>query len=55
MSKLIVISAPSGTGKTSLIKSLIKELMILAPQPLHIMKVPLEVDVGIGNNWDEAH
>ena len=26
MSKLIVISAPSGTGKTSLIKSLIKEL-----------------------------
>jgi len=34
---------------------LIKELMILAPQPLHIMNVPLEVDVGIGNNWDEAH
>ena len=26
MSKLIIISAPSGTGKTSLIKSLIKEL-----------------------------
>ena len=34
---------------------LIKDLMISAPEPYYFMKVPLDVDVGIGDNWDEAH
>ena len=34
---------------------LIKEIMINAPKPAFNMKVPLQVEVGIGNNWDEAH
>ena len=29
--------------------------MINAPKPGFKMKVPLEVEIGIGNNWDEAH
>ena len=33
----------------------IKEIMISAPKPLYSMQIPLEVDVGIGSNWDEAH
>ena len=33
----------------------IKEIMISAPKPLYSMQIPLEVDVGIGNNWNEAH
>ena len=49
----LVVESPEEEVKK--IIPLIKELMILAPQPLHIMNVPLEVDVGIGNNWDEAH
>ena len=34
---------------------LIKDVMISAPEPYYFMKVPLDVDVGIGDNWDEAH
>ena len=34
---------------------LIKDVMIAAPEPYYFMKVPLDVDVGIGDNWDEAH
>ena len=49
----LVVESPEEEVKK--IIPLIKELMILAPQPLHMMSVPLEVDVGIGNNWDEAH
>ena len=33
----------------------IKEIMISAPKPLYSMQIPLEVDVGIGSNWNEAH
>ena len=34
---------------------LIKKIMIRAPKPAFNMKIPLEVEVGIGDNWDEAH
>ena len=34
---------------------LIKTVMINAPKPAFNMKVPLEVEAGIGDNWDEAH
>tara|TARA_B100000686_G_scaffold226558_1_gene233804 strand:+ start:83 stop:2881 length:2799 start_codon:yes stop_codon:yes gene_type:complete len=34
---------------------LIKEIMIGAPKPAFNMQIPLEVEVGIGDNWDEAH
>ena len=33
----------------------VKSKMINAPKPGFKMKVPLEVEIGIGNNWDEAH
>jgi DNA polymerase I-like protein with 3'-5' exonuclease and polymerase domains len=29
--------------------------MIEAPNPAFKMTVPLEVEAGVGNNWDEAH
>ena len=35
--------------------AIVKSEMINAPQPGFKMKVPLEVEIGIGNNWDEAH
>ncbi|MBH87883.1 MAG: DNA polymerase I [Pelagibacterales bacterium] len=35
--------------------SLVKTKMINAPKPGFKMKVPLEVEIGIGDNWDEAH
>ena len=34
---------------------IVKSKMINAPKPGFKMKVPLEVEIGIGNNWDEAH
>jgi DNA polymerase-1 len=34
---------------------LIKAIMVDAPNPAFNMTVPLEVEAGIGNNWDEAH
>ena len=34
---------------------LIKDIMIRAPKPAFNMKIPLEVEVGIGDNWDQAH
>ena len=34
---------------------LIKAIMVDAPNPVFNMTVPLEVEAGIGNNWDEAH
>ncbi|MAR57638.1 MAG: DNA polymerase I [Rickettsiales bacterium] len=33
----------------------VKNIMINAPKPSFKMKVPLEVECGVGNNWDEAH
>ena len=33
----------------------VKNIMINAPKPSFNMKVPLEVECGVGNNWDEAH
>ena len=33
----------------------IKNIMINAPKPSFNMKVPLEVEHGVGDNWDEAH
>tara|TARA_B100002052_G_scaffold104776_1_gene96545 strand:- start:599 stop:3391 length:2793 start_codon:yes stop_codon:yes gene_type:complete len=33
----------------------VKNIMINAPNPSFKMKVPLEVECGVGNNWDEAH
>ena len=35
--------------------AIVKSEMINAPQPGFKMKVPLEVEIGIGDNWDEAH
>ncbi len=35
--------------------SLVKTKMVNAPKPGFKMKVPLEVEIGIGDNWDEAH
>ena len=35
--------------------SLVKNKMVNAPKPGFKMKVPLEVEIGIGDNWDEAH
>jgi DNA polymerase I-like protein with 3'-5' exonuclease and polymerase domains len=29
--------------------------MVDAPNPAFTMTVPLEVEAGVGNNWDEAH
>ena len=34
---------------------IIKSIMVNAPNPSFKMIVPLEVEAGIGNNWDEAH
>tara|TARA_Y100001934_G_scaffold248947_1_gene309982 strand:+ start:3 stop:1580 length:1578 start_codon:yes stop_codon:yes gene_type:complete len=34
---------------------IVKSKMINAPKPGFNMKVPLEVEIGTGNNWDEAH
>ncbi len=34
---------------------IIKTIMVNAPNPSFKMIVPLEVEAGIGNNWDEAH
>ena len=41
--------------KSEKLFSLVKSIMIDAPNPAITMTVPLEVEVGIGNNWDEAH
>ena len=34
---------------------IVKSIMIDAPNPAFKMTVPLEVEAGVGNNWDEAH
>jgi len=34
---------------------IIKSIMVDAPNPAFTMTVPLEVEAGVGNNWDEAH
>ena len=34
---------------------IIKSIMVNAPNPSFKMTVPLEVEAGVGNNWDEAH
>ena len=46
--ELIIESPP---GETKEVVDLLKKSMSEAAR----LKVPLEVDVGIGNNWDQAH
>ena len=46
--ELIIESPPSETKE---VVNLLKKSMSEATK----LKVPLEVDVGIGNNWDQAH
>ncbi|MFP6779545.1 MAG: DNA polymerase I [Alphaproteobacteria bacterium] len=43
------------SGDVDRLIAIVKSKMINAPQPGFKMKVPLEVEIGIGNNWDEAH
>jgi DNA polymerase-1 len=43
------------SGEVDILIPLVKSTMIDAPNPAITMTVPLEVEVGIGNNWDEAH
>ena len=42
-------------SELELCKKTLKELMETAHSPLIQISVPLKVDIGTGNNWDEAH
>ena len=38
-----------------IIKKNVPRIMINSPQKFLDMKVPIKVDLGVGENWDEAH
>ena len=45
----LVLEVPAGEGEA--VGELVRECMIAAAE----LSVPLEVDIGIGNSWEEAH
>ena len=53
---------PSGSKKVSFIKSeidiiknKIPEIMTSSHKNFISLKVPIKVDIGVGNSWDDAH
>jgi DNA polymerase-1 len=45
----LVLEVPE--DELAVVKDRVRDLM----QSVHRLDVPLVVDVGVGNNWDEAH